>query len=39
MENDSQAIAVGLGAGLGGFIAFVCIRLIENQINSMCFPL
>jgi hypothetical protein len=24
MDNDSQAVAIGLGAGLGGFAGFVC---------------
>jgi hypothetical protein len=32
MDNDKQAIVVGLGAGLGGFIGFVRIFLsLKNK--------
>lgn len=34
MEDDSHAVAVGLGAGLGGFIGFVCISLSFSQVKN-----
>jgi hypothetical protein len=35
MDNDTQAIVVGLGAGLGGFAGFVCFKFDYNEINIL----